>query len=395
MEVISTCPQWEKSKFPPQSGTRPETRSEIVIPQLYMDLNNKDTRIKREAIHALRNIGSKKSAAIFLNALNIQDSIVQGTSLEALGEIGDKNAVSDIISFFWSKNEYLHDCVLDALEKIGGEFTVDLLLKLLNSDKLFVGRDELFNVFFRKNVALALLRLGDKKALLSLIKIFFEDVYELPFVSLVTSIAIARLGGEEYSGDFIRLLKDDDPFFRNKAAMLLGEIGETRAVCDLILNLKCDDAVVQRSAAEALGKIGGKESVEALIKNLDDESSLMRESIVDALGKIGDRRAVKHLIKKFDDPDSGVRSAAVYAVGNIGGELAEKALLELFYNKDSDIRSMAVGALRLNNISSVETTKAIFLAIEDGRVPLCGGNLDFSHWGHVDITSIKLPCQVH
>ena len=30
-----------------------------------------------------------------------------------------------------------------------------------------------------------------------------------------------------------------------------------------------------------------------------------------------------------------------------------------------------------------------------GRVPLCGGNLDFSHWGHVDITSIKLPCQVH
>ena len=33
--------------------------------------------------------------------------------------------------------------------------------------------------------------------------------------------------------------------------------------------------------------------------------------------------------------------------------------------------------------------------LEIGRVPLCGGNLDFSHWGHVDITSIKLPCQVH
>lgn len=97
---------------------------------------------------------------------------------------------------------------------------------------------------------------------------------------------------ETQSGDdarlahFIRLLSDDDPGSRWKAAEALGRIGSPDAVEDLIGALWDDDGNVRLKAAWALGRIGDMRAYAPLQRLYRMENDRTQEIIQEALDTI-------------------------------------------------------------------------------------------------------------
>jgi len=75
---------------------------------------------------------------------------------------------------------------------------------------------------------------------------------------------------------------------------------------------------VREKAAELLGEIGDKRAVEPLITALKDGHLFVRQKAAEALGEMGDERAIK-LLKEVAQNDSGshVREAAKEALEKI------------------------------------------------------------------------------
>jgi len=201
----------------------------------------------------------------------------------------------------------------------------------------------------RKEAATALKKIGDNRALFSLIHVLkYEDWHEsyavMGSVRETAAEALGLLRDKKAVEPLIEALNDKDEEVRWKASWALGHIGDKRAVEPLTNLLNDERWQVRRFAASALGKIGDGQGVESLIQALNDDEWHVRKYAVDALGNIGDERAVNPLIKVLSDKDNDVRSKAVIALGKMKGSAVEP-LIEVFKNEDWNIRGKAAEAL--------------------------------------------------
>jgi HEAT repeat protein len=115
---------------------------------------------------------------------------------------------------------------------------------------------------------------------------------------------------------------------RSNAALVLGEIGDRRAVDALIDVLKKYRRDIEeiaayngmlsdaQAAAKALGKIGDPQAVEPLIAALKYDGIRMRRVVVEALGLIGDARAVEPLRTALKD--ANIHDTVVVALNKLG-----------------------------------------------------------------------------
>lgn len=99
-------------------------------------------------------------------------------------------------------------------------------------------------------------------------------------------------------------LKDSDKKVRLKAAKLLGNIGDARAVEPLIAALYDSNKWVHYEALGALGKMGDARAVETLIVALKEPDEFVRHEVAWLLARIGDARAVEPLIALTHDRHS-------------------------------------------------------------------------------------------
>jgi HEAT repeat protein len=90
---------------------------------------------------------------------------------------------------------------------------------------------------------------------------------------------------------------------------------ESHDVEGLIRALK--SAWLASKAAHVLGDIRDARAVEPLVEALDDSSDEVRQAAAKALGDIGDDRAVEPLTQALDDRYRGVRDCASYALHKI------------------------------------------------------------------------------
>jgi len=100
--------------------------------------------------------------------------------------------------------------------------------------------------------------------------------------------------GKESLPYLVKLLQDENAEVRNFAAVMLGDVGNRRAVEPLIKALSDQDLNVSHSSAEALGKIGDRSALFPLIELLKGDFWL-QFSAISALGAMRDYRAVPHL----------------------------------------------------------------------------------------------------
>lgn len=110
------------------------------------------------------------------------------------------------------------------------------------------------------------------------------------------------------------------PPVRRRAAALLANIGDARAVGPLIAALhalkdQCEDLTLVQ-IVDALGHFGDPRSVKALADALPSASTQVQRRIIGALVSIGDRRAIAQIQSLADDPAVG--QTAQWALNQLG-----------------------------------------------------------------------------
>lgn len=116
-------------------------------------------------------------------------------------------------------------------------------------------------------------------------------------------------------------LRDFNKDKRRTAVMKLGMLGGDEAVTTLILLVQNthEDLIARGRAALMLGKLGDPRAVHALIQALDAPGYQTPLYAAQALGKLGDPRAVGPLLDVLRSaPNDTLRAAALEALRRLG-----------------------------------------------------------------------------
>jgi HEAT repeat protein len=115
-------------------------------------------------------------------------------------------------------------------------------------------------------------------------------------------------------------LRDVNKERRRTAVMKLGMLGGEEAVRALIIVVgnRHEDLIARGRAALMLGKLGDPRAVESLIDALDAPGYQTPIHAAEALGKLGDVRAIEPLVRVMDENNDRMRDAAQRALRNLG-----------------------------------------------------------------------------
>jgi HEAT repeat protein len=119
---------------------------------------------------------------------------------------------------------------------------------------------------------------------------------------------------------FLAELRDFNKEKRRTAVMKLGLAGGDLAINALIMAVqnRNEDLIVRGRAALMLGKLGDTRAVLPLIKALDAPGLQTPLYAAQALGKLGDDRAIKPLLDMAGSPDDKLRGAALESLERLG-----------------------------------------------------------------------------
>ncbi|GAC1394854.1 MAG: hypothetical protein NVSMB68_11100 [Thermoanaerobaculia bacterium] len=153
----------------------------------------------------------------------------------------------------------------------------------------------------------------------------FQAAYEL-------SKSIKRGEAKRYPNlvdqvvDVYRASKNDDPRIRQYLTLVLGKLGDARAVP--VLGGALHDPVVETRIYSliALAELRDRSSVPAVIAATNDEDKDVRKTAIYSLGEIGDPRGVPVLEEALNNQVADIRFNAALALSRYGDVKAEPAL---------------------------------------------------------------------
>lgn len=115
-------------------------------------------------------------------------------------------------------------------------------------------------------------------------------------------------------------LRDVNKEKRRTAVMKLGMVGGEQALLTLISLVRnpSEDLIVRGRAALMLGRLGDVRAVEPLIEALDAPGYQTRVHAAESLGKLGDARAIAPLVRVVETEPDPFRGAAQSALTVLG-----------------------------------------------------------------------------
>lgn len=163
--------------------------------------------------------------------------------------------------------------------------------------------------------ALALGRLGDRRAVTPLTTLFGNDAAPLE-ARLEAARLLGRLADPRIAPALLRAMEGNEPRVAAEAAIALGRLSDQRAREALRGLVRCEDSSIRTRAAIALARLGDREAVPALVEALHlSRDQLEREEAVRWLGRLGDRNAVDPLIQLIGD--YRIRHLLVVSLGQL------------------------------------------------------------------------------
>ena len=100
---------------------------------------------------------------------------------------------------------------------------------------------------------------------------------------------LGMLGGDEAVRTLMMVVSNthEDLIARGRAALMLGKLGDARAVESLIRALEAPGYQTPLYAAQSLGKLGDRRAIEPLLRAIESHNDKMREAAQEALVRLG------------------------------------------------------------------------------------------------------------
>ena len=268
---------------------------DAAVEPLVRALRSGPPAIQMGVAAALGKIGSPAAVEPLVDTLLHEDWRVGRVVVRALGMMGE-TAVEPLLCVLREGNDAARKGAVAALVLIGEP-----------AERLLPGAlaDEHFRA--RAGAADALDRLGwspesgEETAIYLIAKERWSDLIRMG------PLAVEPL---------VRVLKDRDDSIRRRATKILGELRDPRAVLPFMDLLHDDYYSIRREAAAALVTIGAP-AMDPVMSALGDPDGDVRKRAADVLAEIGDARAIAALEGILDDEDWYVRRSAEDAVKRI------------------------------------------------------------------------------
>ena len=316
---------------------------------------NEKLPLRIKAIQLLGAKGDSGAVEPLIRLLNDDNPAVRGEAVAALGSLGDSRAIEPLKHAFQKATSEESSQIKSALEQLG--FPTE---NIHQSGKIFpCDREEDNNRTIEEWIAMlqndawqvrwkAAKRLGeirDTRAVEPLMKTLEDkdwavraktiealgqmddDKVAKPVVMMLrdthpevytTVSQILPTLGEAAVESLLWLLRESNPFIRERAAKALGLIRDERVINPLLKVLGDRDSTVSQEAASALRTIG-EPVIEHLAEAIDSNNKNRQWNAVVALGKLRDPRTVSTLLRVLDD-DAHIRLKTAQILDSLGWE---------------------------------------------------------------------------
>lgn len=277
-------------------------------------------RVRMTAAYALGKIGDDRGIQPLVQAIKDEESPVRYVAPEALLRIGSA-AVKDLVDLLDNEDPEVVRLSITALGKLGDGRAVMPLIDKLESKRLTV----------RNTASKALIRIGEPavKPLIGLSKSKDSEIQQ------ASTEALIQIGATVVT-PLIEELKTNLKNYRSIASDVLIRIGSP-AVIPLILEMKDVTSNIRPLSSEMLTAIG-KPAVDPLIQALSEKDPEMVWRYVVILGNIGDARAVQPLLDAMNTENPKLRYLAAEALVQIGAPSVTPLIKEII-NVTSKIKS--------------------------------------------------------
>jgi len=299
------------------------------------------TKLLREAHPIIRGrvaevFGISKDHAVIptlLDALQSEYYTVRSRAALALGKIGDAKAKQPLLNALKDREDEVRSgaCLGLGLFRDPSMFD-DITNVLLDDPKIGV----------RQAAARALGDTQHPAALPYLMEALHDSFwwYEREYAAGDLLSAIEKMGTAAVD-PLIEALGDKEGTVRKFAAILLGKLGDPRAIEPLGMTLYDMHHEVGKVSAESLAKFGTP-AVDVLIEALSHPEMWIRIHAVLALSKIKDGRIAPVLLQMLNDPEREVKKQVIQSLGELKDPRTFPALQEIASNRaDRELHTLA------------------------------------------------------
>ncbi|MBN2123140.1 MAG: HEAT repeat domain-containing protein, partial [Deltaproteobacteria bacterium] len=237
-----------------------------------------------------------------------ENPAIRRQALEGMAELQDPRVLPTLMRFLGDRDMSLHEAARGGLLRAGDPGIEALVGAFREADSSFrsVLAETLGGTADPRAVKVLIGRLGD----------------EAPAVSWSAGRSLMRIGRPAVEG-LIQALGSGDLSLRRRAAEILGEVRDPRAVGPLIMLLQEGDRGLGLSAKWGLVKIG-RPSVAGLLSALENEAPVVRMRAAEALEEIGALDSIDPLMGLAADPDAGVRATAQGILTRMAGRFFQE-----------------------------------------------------------------------
>lgn len=286
---------------------------------------------------------SKDVSAVpaLLDALQGEYFTVRARAALALGKIAEPKAIQPILKLLKDPEAEVRIAACLALGLFKNPSTFDEITNVLLDDA---------KIEVRQAAAKALGYTQHPAALPYLMEALRDPFwwYEREVQASELFTAIEKMGAVAVE-PLLDALQDKEGTVRRYASMLLGRIGDPRAIEPLGMALYDLHHDVGKASAEALVNFGVA-SFEVLVEALDHPELWIRIHSVDVLPRIREPRVAAVLLEMLKDPEREVKRHVIEAMGALRDARVLPALQEVMANRaDRELHALAKEAIEKIN----------------------------------------------
>ena len=279
----------------------------------------------------------RNAVPALLEALQGEYFTVRSRAALALGKIGESNAIRPLLRALKDEEDEVRIAACLALGSFKNPSTFDDITNVLLDDP---------KIEVRQAAARALGNTQHPDALPYLMEALHDSYwwYEREYAASDLLLAIEKMGVAAVN-PLIEALQDKEGTVRKFAAILLGKLGDPRAIEPLGMALYDLHHEVGKVSAESLAQFGVP-AVDVLIEALSHPEMWIRIHSITALSRIRDARVMPILLEMLNDPEREVKKQVIESLGNLKDPRALPSLQEIVSNRaDRELHTLAKQAI--------------------------------------------------